>query len=215
MKYAILLILSASLYAQHSYSETPKSKTTAEKYNGGRNYVALRGYGAIHDQNNFIFDDSREFGGAYGYRLTGNIRVEAEYARRWAKISGLNGAAAVTGNFDSHTLGLHGFYDFRKGKSLRPFLGFGAGYGIQEFEFSGPADIAPSFIIQGSDSFGSPYFTYFVGATYHLNDRVALGLGGEYFTFRDRAVSSNLGPIEGINRAYEYFASVRYRFGKE
>jgi hypothetical protein len=89
-------------------------------------YFAFRGYGAIHDQNNLHFSASREFGGAMGYRFSDVWRVEAEYSRRWAKTTGLNGA-----DFDSHALGLHLFRDFRPEKKLRPFVGLGPGCRVQ------------------------------------------------------------------------------------
>uniref|UniRef100_UPI0030DA2702 outer membrane beta-barrel protein n=1 Tax=uncultured Maricaulis sp. TaxID=174710 RepID=UPI0030DA2702 len=110
-------------------------------------YVAVRGYGSIGDQNNLIFDDSREVAGAIGYRVNHSVRLEAEYGFRWANIAGLNGASTASGDFTSRSLGVHAFYDFREGKRLRPFLGAGGGAGGLDFTFSGPAAINPDFIV--------------------------------------------------------------------
>lgn len=176
-------------------------------------YAALRGYGAIHDQNNLLFDASREFGFALGYAWDENWRIEGEYARRWAKISGINGALAAKGNFDSHTLGLHVFRDFNHGSRLRPFIGAGGGYGLLDFEFSGPANINPDFIVVGDDTNQSFYWNAFLGLNYRITDRIKIGAGVEYFSFEDQPVEANVGGpqgIDGINRSYDYFLSVRY-----
>ena len=110
-------------------------------------YLAFRGYGAINDQNNLHFTASREFGGAAGYRFSDVWRVEAEYSRRWAKITGLNGALTTKGDFDSHTLDLHLFRDFRPEKNLRPFVGLGVGA-----EFWTSTSKAPQTSIQTASS---------------------------------------------------------------
>lgn len=174
-------------------------------------YLAFRGYGAINDQNNLHFSASREFGGAVGYRFSDIWRVEAEYSRRWAKITGLNGALTTKGDFDSHTLGLHLFRDFRPEKKLRPFVGIGVGGGILDFDFKGPADINPDFIVIGNDTNISTYGNVFAGSTYHINSQLRVGLGFEYFSFSDQAVESNIGDIDGINRSYNFFVSMRWR----
>jgi len=174
-------------------------------------YLGFRGYGAINDQNNLIFAASREFGAAVGYRFADVWRVEAEYSRRWAKIQGLNGAKTVRGDFDAHALGLHVFHDFRPGKKLRPFVGAGLGGGILDFDFKGPADNDPSLIVIGNDTNISSYGNVFLGSTYHINSQLRLGGGFEYFTFTDQAVESNIGDIDGINRSYNFFVSLRWR----
>lgn len=176
-------------------------------------YTAFRGYGAIHDQNNLLFEASREFGLALGMAIDENWRVETEYARRWAKISGINGASEARGNFDSHTLGVHLFRDFNNGSRLRPFIGGGAGIGILDFEFSGPANNDPDFTVIGNDTNQSFYWNAFAGVNYRLTERLKIGAGWEYFTFQDQPVEANVGGprgIDGINRSYDYFISLRY-----
>lgn len=79
-------------------------------------------------------------------------RVEAEYSRRWDKIAGLNCASTTKGDLDSHTLGVHLFQDFRPAKKPRPFVGPWLGGGILDFDFKGPADINPDFIVIGNDT---------------------------------------------------------------
>ena len=173
-------------------------------------YVAARGYGSIGDQNNLIFEDSREIAGALGYRFNHSIRMEAEYGFRWANIAGLNGASTASGDFTSRSMGMHAFYDFRNGKRIRPFLGAGGGAGVLDFTFSGPADINPDFIVVGEDTNSSAYWNLFAGATYHVSDRFRLSLGTEYVSYSDQAVASNLGGIDGINRAYNFYIGTRW-----
>lgn len=190
----------------------PRFKDDRQTDNSGV-YAAFRGYGAIHDQNNLLFDNSREFGGAIGLALDENWRVEAEYARRWSDIVGINGARAAKGSFDSHTLGAHIFRDFNFGSRFRPFVGAGAGLGILDFEFSGPANNDPNFIVVGDDTNQDWYWNAFFGANYRVNDRWKVGLGVEYFSFQDQPVEANVGGpdgIYGINRSYDFFLSVRY-----
>jgi opacity protein-like surface antigen len=110
------------------------------------------------------------------------------------------------------TLGLHTFYDFRKGKRLRPFVGAGAGAAMLNFKFEGPADINPSFIVIGDDRDFSHYFNFFGGATYNVTQNLRLGAGIEYVTLKDDTIQSNIGGIEGINRAYNFFLSARWFF---
>ncbi|MAN45254.1 MAG: outer membrane beta-barrel protein [Alphaproteobacteria bacterium] len=173
-------------------------------------YVAVRGYGSIGDQNNLIFQDSREVAGALGYRVNHSWRLEAEYAFRWANIDGLNGASTASGDFTSRSLGLHAFHDFRNGKRLRPFLGAGGGVGVLDFTFEGPADINPDFTVIGKDTNSSAYWNLFAGATYHVSDRFRVSFGTEYVSYSDQAVASNLGGIDGINRAYNFYIGTRW-----
>jgi opacity protein-like surface antigen len=173
-------------------------------------YVAVRGYGSIGDQNNLIFEDSREIAGAIGYRINHSVRLEAEYGFRWANIAGLNGARTASGDFTSRSMGVHAFYDFREGKRLRPFLGGGGGAGVLDFDFSGPADINPDFIVVGKDTNSSAYWNLLAGATYHVSDSFRVSLGSEYVSYSDQAVASNLGGIDGINRAYNFYVGTRW-----
>lgn len=174
-------------------------------------YLAFRGYGAINDQNNSHFSASREFGGAVGYRFSDVWRVEAGYSRRWAKITGLNGALTTKGDFDARALGLHLFRDFRQERKLRPFSGIGVGGGILDFNFKGPADINPDLIVIRNDTNISTYGNVFAGSTYHINSKLRVGLGFENFSFSDQTVESSIGDIDGINRSYNFFVSMRWR----
>ncbi|KCZ93801.1 outer membrane beta-barrel protein [Hyphomonas johnsonii] len=176
-------------------------------------YAALRGYGSIEDQNNFIFENSREIAVALGYRAAPSVRLEAEFGSRRSDIVGLNGGTGVRGDASVQTLGLHAFYDFRAGKKIRPFVGVGVGGAVLDFSFSGPADISPGFIVTGDDQDFSHYFDFFAGTSYHINDRWRLSASAEYVTLRDDSIDSNIGEIDGINRAYNYTVGVRYFFG--
>jgi len=187
----------------------------AQAFDGERGfYVAARGYGSIGDQNNIEFEDSREIAGAVGYRISESVRLEGEYGFRWANVSGLNGARTAHGNFTSRSLGVHAFYDFRAGHRLRPFVGAGGGAGIADFEFSGPADVSPGFLVVVKDSNSSAYWNALGGASYHLTPRFRISAGVEYVTYSDQAVASNIGGIDGINRAYNFYVGSRWFFGR-
>jgi opacity protein-like surface antigen len=81
---------------------------------------------------------------------------------------------------------------------------------VLDFNFSGPADINPDFIVVGKDTNSSAYWNLFAGATYHLSDNFRLSLGSEYVSYSDQAVASNLGGIDGINRAYNFYVGTRW-----
>lgn len=191
-----------------------EDSSTAERTESSGIYFAARGYGAIEDHNNFIFDNSREIAFAVGHRPHENFRVELEYGTRWSDISGLNGASGVRGKARVQTVGLHALYDFRAKKNIRPFVGAGIGGAMLNFKFAGPADINPAFIVEGEDYDFSHYFSYFAGVTFRMSPTLRIGTGVEYVTLKDDTINSNIGPIEGINRSYNYFVSARWFFGE-
>ena len=86
----------------------------------------------------------------------------------------------------------------------------GKASGCAHSNFSGPADINPDFIVVGKDTNSSAYWNLFAGATYHLSDNFRLSLGSEYVSYSDQAVASNLGGIDGINRAYNFYVGTRW-----
>lgn len=207
MNRAVVFGLTAAALAPQALAETG--------FDGERGlYVAARGYGSIADQNNMEFEDTREMAAAIGYRINDSIRVEGEYGFRWSNISGLNGAREAHGNFTSRSLGAHAYYDFRKGRKLRPFIGMGGGAGVQDFEFSGPADINPDFIVIVKDTNSSAYWNTMAGVTWHYTPRFRLSAGAEYVTYTDQAVASNIGGIDGINRAYNFYVGARWFLGR-
>ena len=173
-------------------------------------YVAFRGYGAIEDENNLLFENSSEFAGALGLRVGKKWRVELELARRTSDIVGLNGAANVRGDHKVDSVGLHMFYDFRKGKKLRPFLGLGAGVQNREVTFAGTADNDPDFAVFANDEYNDFYADAFVGASYHLTPSFGLAAGFEYVTGRDRNIQANFRELPGINRSYNYYIGARW-----
>ena len=176
-------------------------------------YVAARGYGSIADQNNIVFEDTFEVAAALGYRLSDSLRTELEYAWRSSDIAGLNGASTASGEFDSHSIGVHAYWDFRKNSHFRPFVGGGYGWGVQDFQFAGPADANPNFIVVADDRNDSLYWNALTGVTWHISSDYRLAFGVEYVSYSDQAVESNIGGIDGINRAYNFFLASRWFFG--
>lgn len=175
-------------------------------------YIALRGYGAIEDENNLVFDNSYEIAAAIGIRRHSNWRVEAEYGYRHSDIVGLNGATEITGENSLKSIGLHVFYDFRNNKKLRPFLGVGAGVQSRDISFSGVAQNDPDFEVFANDSYSNLYGNAFIGTSYHINKNLRISVGGEYVTGRDRSITANYRELPGINRSYNYYVGARWFF---
>lgn len=175
-------------------------------------YVALRGYGAIEDENNLIFDNSYEVAGALGYRYKRNWRVELEYAYRHSDIIGLNGSENAKGETSNQSVGVHIFHDFRNGRKLRPFLGVGAGVLNRTVTLNGTADIDPTFEIIVDDQYEDFYANAFAGASYHITRDFRLAVGFEYVTGRDRNIRANFRELPGIHRSYNFFVGGRWFF---
>ena len=210
-----------ALFCQTAFAQAPVAETTTPKKKSKLAaldtehkgvYVALRGYGAIEDENNLIFDNSREIAGAVGYRFDPRWRVELEYSNRHSDIIGLNGASNASGESDVDTIGIHMFYDFRKGKKIRPFLGAGAGFLSRDVTFVGTADNDPDFVVSADDQYTDTYANAFVGSSYFLTDNFRLATGFEYVTGRDRDIRANFRNLPGINRSYNFYIGGRWFF---
>tara|TARA_R110000787_G_scaffold227743_1_gene335380 strand:- start:394 stop:669 length:276 start_codon:yes stop_codon:yes gene_type:complete len=75
---------------------------------------------------------------------------------------------------------------------------------------------APPILIQTSSSSATTrtsarYGNIIAGSTYLIDSKLRVGFGFEYFSFSDQAVESNIGDIDGINRSYNFFVSMRWR----
>lgn len=191
-------------------TSVPTAAAQATKSEGY--YVALRGYGAIEDENNLLFDNSYEIAGAVGYRVNKNWRAELEYAYRYSDIVGLNGAEDTRGESSVKTYGLHVFYDFRDGHKFRPFLGAGAGVLRREVTFEGTADNDPNFAVFADDAYTDTYANAFAGSSYELTKNLRLAAGFEYVTGRDRNIRANYRDLPGIHRSYNLFVGGRWFF---
>lgn len=82
-------------------------------------------------------DDSVSFAGAIGFKLTPQVRIEAELMRSSADISSVEitnlGTFDVGGGLDSTIAMVNFYYDFDfSWKKARPFIGAGIGYGWHE-----------------------------------------------------------------------------------
>ncbi len=175
-------------------------------------YVAVRGYGAIEDENNLIFENSYEIAGAIGVRRHANWRFETEFSYRHSDIVGLNGGADIDGENTLRSLGLHAFYDFRNGRRLRPFLGAGVGLQHRKVSFSGVAENDPNFVLFADDAYPDVYANAFAGVSHHISQNLRLSVGGEYVTGRDRNIRANYRELPGINRSYNYYVGARWFF---
>ncbi|GGX73220.1 hypothetical protein GCM10011309_24060 [Litorimonas cladophorae] len=191
---------------------TSAQTATAQATKGEGYYIALRGYGAIEDENNLLFDNSYEIAGAVGYRLNKNWRAELEHAYRYSDIVGLNGASDTRGDSSVKTYGLHVFYDFRDGHKFRPFLGAGAGVLRREVTFEGTADNDPNFAVFADDAYTDTYANAFAGSSYELTKNLRLAAGFEYVSGRDRNIRANYRDLPGIHRSYNFFVGGRWFF---
>ncbi len=78
------------------------------------------------------FDSTFTYGVAFGYALENGWRFEGELTRREADVDthDLDGGGPIAGSFgegNSTALFANGFYDFRTGSRVTPYLGLGVG----------------------------------------------------------------------------------------
>lgn len=79
------------------------------------------------------FDSAPSFGGALGFKLSNNLRLEAEIGYTNQDISALESnignSSSVSGDVEAITFLLNGYYDFDLDLPVIPYIGAGAGLG--------------------------------------------------------------------------------------
>lgn len=104
------------------------------------------------------FEDNLSFAGAIGFKLTPQIRIEADLSRLSTDINSVDianlGTFDIGGEIDSTIAMLNVYYDFDfNWKKFQPFVGAGIGYGWHE----GGIDSAPPGITVNGSSEADGY----------------------------------------------------------
>jgi hypothetical protein len=171
--------------------------------------LPLAGYPC--DQNSNRFSASREFGGALGYRFSNLWRVEAAYSRRWAKITGLNGALTTKGDFDARQLGLHLFRDLRQERQFQSIQWYRYRRRDPGLRLQRPCRHQSGFHHHRQRHDHPHVRQCSGGATYHIRSKLRVGSGFENVPFSDQGAGASIGDIDGINRSGNFFVSMRGR----
>ncbi len=142
-----------------------------------------------------------------GYATAMGLRAELEAAWRWrnsvddtsSATPGLNGLGGKT---SSYAFMGNLLYDFNIGLPITPYIGAGAGIAGVKKTLNGASDRDWVFAYQG-----------IVGASYAINDTVALTLDYRYFATVDPEFE--LGPVTSKSeyRNHTILAGLRYTFG--
>ncbi len=131
-------------------------------------------------------DDSISFAGAIGFKLTPQLRVEAELSHSSATISSAEvinfGAFEVGGSLDSTIAMVNVYYDFDfNWKKIQPFIGAGIGYGWHE----GEIDNALGFTASGSSDASGYLWQVGGGLRYPVTDSLSLITAYRYMDGQD------------------------------
>ena len=142
-----------------------------------------------------------------GYATAMGLRAELEAAWRWR--NGVDGTSSATpglnglgGKTSSYAFMGNLLYDVDIGLPITPYIGAGAGIAGVKKTLNGASDRDWVFAYQG-----------IVGASYAINDTVALTLDYRYFATVDPEFE--LGPVtsKGEYRNHTILAGLRYSFG--
>lgn len=191
------------------------SAVTAQAEEGGRFYVAgYLGFNLFEDsgfslngvRGDVELDDDISFGGALGFKLGSQVRVEAELNRTSTDLGSLRsnvGTLNVAGDLDVTTLMLNGYYDFGVDWPIQPFVSAGAGIGY----FDGSARNAAVPFSTSGDDYGLVY-QLGAGLRYRFNDTLALTGGYRYVGSSD----VNIGNADIDYSAHELRMGLSYAF---
>ncbi|AWU97673.1 hypothetical protein DM194_25600 (plasmid) [Azospirillum ramasamyi] len=142
-----------------------------------------------------------------GYATAMGLRAELEAAWRWR--NGVDSTSSATpalnglgGKISSYAFMGNLLYDFDIGLPVTPYIGAGAGIAGVKQTLNGVSDRDWVFAYQG-----------IIGASYAINDNVALTLDYRYFATVDPKFE--LGPVtsKGEYRNHTILAGLRYTFG--
>jgi opacity protein-like surface antigen len=145
-------------------------------------------------------------GAAMGYDYANSpFRSELEFIYRSGDAKTFAGGAS--GDFASTTFMVNGYYDFKAGGPLTPYLGAGAGY-VTEIDFDISGGAGPG---EYSDRGGFAWQAM-GGINYALTNRI--GLSGElrYFDAGTRTLSGSAGQVKAGYASFDAIVGVRYRF---
>jgi opacity protein-like surface antigen len=145
-------------------------------------------------------------GAALGHDYANSpFRAELEFIYRSGDAKTFAGSAS--GDFASTTLMVNGYYDFKMGGSLTPYIGAGAGY-VTEIDFDVAGGTGPG---EYSDR-GGLAWQAMGGISYAFTDRI--GLSGElrYFDAGSRTLSGSAGSIKAEYASFDAIVGLRYRF---
>lgn len=175
MKHTLLALLGTTMLATGAHAETSRD-----------HYVSgALGYTFTDDSNfedsgatgEFAFDNAPSIALALGKRFKENWRGEIELSHREADIDRLtvNGVRSANnvGDLETTSLLVNGYYDFRAGKKLRPYLSAGVGLARHEGSInSGALNVSENDTV----------FAYQLGAgvSYAIKERTSIFGGYRY-----------------------------------
>ena len=221
-----LFVPSASAYAADLYNPPPETDyepPAAERW-WSPWYIALRGGATFAGDTTFdtlggTVDGSTDTGpfvaGAIGYqfRNTG-LRAEAEIGYLESSIDSLDigGVTFENDAVDGDKTAFFGlasvYYDIPFNAPLRPFIGGGIGVADVSLENVGPAGGA---LIDDNANAFAWHLT--AGATYDINDRLALEAGYRYMAFEGVDLIAADGTETSVDTDdHIVFAGLKYRF---
>ena len=200
-------ILTGLLIASAAHAEETKDR---KWYIGGHTGITITP-DLDYDESSVLLsgtldnDTTVNFGAAVGYHVTPNMRAEFELSYRDADFDAdIDQFPTITGSGSLKTwTGLiNGYYDFREGKNLRPYVSAGIGFARHE------ADLSLANIDLGSET--DTVFAYQLGTglSYDIGERTALFTGYRYLGSSDPEYDT----FETEYNAHEVNVGVRYRF---
>lgn len=156
------------------------------------------------NNGDFSIDNDINYAIAVGKRFKENWRGEIELSYRSADIDGatLNGTSlpATTGDLDTTSLLLNGYYDFRAGKKLRPYLSAGVGLSRHSAESSITAG--------GSESDVVFAYQLGTGVSYAVKERTNVFGGYRYASSSD----ADFNGLDAEYDAHEFRVGLAYAF---
>jgi opacity protein-like surface antigen len=145
-------------------------------------------------------------GAAIGYDYANSpLRSELEFIYRSGDAKTF--AGGTSGDFASTTIMVNGYYDFKTGGALTPYVGVGAGY-VTEIDFDISGGAGPD----GYSDRGGFAWQAMGGINYAITNRI--GLSGE-FRYSDagsRTLTGATGQIKAGYASFDAIVGVRYRF---
>lgn len=147
------------------------------------------------------YDTGFSIGGAVGYDLGNNARVEGEVAYRTADLDRVSGPGsfALTGELNVLSFLLNGYYDIKVDAPVTPFITGGIGFANTEIEDSG-------------DSVDDNVFAYQIGAglSYAVNNQMTLDCGYRYMGTSDPEFEDSGVQVDSEYSSHNFYVGLRY-----